>query len=305
VAPTPSTLVTGTMSFATTQARSGFGFGFTLTPWVKRLLIANSVIFLVMLATSPAFFVQWFAFTPTEALTRPWGLLTYMFIHGSFWHVALNMLILFFFGPPLEQKWGSTDFLKFYLAGGLGGALLSFIFAPSAPIIGASAAVYGTMLGFAWIWPNAPIYIWGIFPVKAKWLVAFLFVVTFISSFGGVQDGVAHFAHLGGLLAAFLYLRFAPPGGTSNRFAASSGFDPSMAVVPQKRREKPEKARKKREPVHRRLLRTPAGGDDRPEEELLDEVDRILDKISSSGISSLTTEERRVLDEVSRRQQTD
>ena len=295
------------MSFGTTTGSSGFGFGFTLTPWVKRLIIANVVIFLVGVATSPLFFFHWFGFTPADALTRPWGIITYMFIHGNFMHVALNMLILFFFGAPLESKWGSVDFLKFYVACGIGGALLSFIFAHSASIIGASAAVYGLMLAFAWNWPNAPIYVFGIFPVKAKWLVAFLFVMAFISSFGGAQDNIAHFAHLGGLVAAFLYLRFAPPGGTSNRFADSSGFSPQVAILPRKDSRDSAGAARKREPIHRRILR--AGGreerKDRPEEELLDEVDRILDKISASGIGSLTTEERGILDEVSRRRQTD
>ncbi len=295
------------MSFGSTTASSGFGFGFTLTPWVKRLIIANAVIFLVGTVTSPNFFYHWFGFTPAEALTRPWGIITYMFIHGNFLHVALNMLILFFFGAPLEQKWGSADFLKFYVACGIGGALLSFIFAHSASIIGASAAVYGLMLAFAWNWPNAPIYVFGIFPVKAKWLVAFLFVMAFISSFGGPQDNIAHFAHLGGLAAAFLYLRFAPPGGTSNRFAGSSGFGQQVAIVPRKDSGATETDARKREPIHRRLMR--AGGregrEDRPEKELLDEVDRILDKISASGISSLTSEERKVLDEVSRRRQMD
>lgn len=300
------------MSYRTTTARSIFDFGFSLTPWVKRLLIANAVVFLVGAATSPAFFHYWFGFTPADALTRPWGLVTYMFIHGSVMHVALNMLILFFFGAPLEQQWGGTEFLKFYVACGIGGALLSFVFAPSAAIIGASAAVYGLMLAFAWNWPNAPIYVFGIFPVKAKWLVAFMFVMAFVSSFGGAQDGIAHFAHLGGLVAAFLYLRFAPPGGTSNRFAAGGFSGTGASVMQRPSKPKPKTTSKpesrKREPVHRKLLRARKGGGGsgvRPEEELLDEVDRILDKISASGISSLTSEERRVLDEVSRRRQTD
>lgn len=288
------------MSFGTTTARSGYGFGFTLTPWVKKLLIANAVIFLVGLATSEAFFQYWFAFTPADALTRPWGVITYMFIHGSFWHVAMNMLILFFFGSPLEQKWGSADFLKFYIACGIGGAILSFLFAPTVGIIGASAAVYGLMLAFAWNWPDAPIYVFGIFPVKAKWLVAFFFVMAFVSSVTGPQDGIAHFAHLGGLLAALVYLRFAPPGGTTPRFAGAPTLGKRLPIVAQKKKES-----RKREPVHRRLLRARTQGDDPPEEELLDEVDRILDKISESGISSLTSEERRVLDEVSRRRQMD
>ena len=166
------------------------GYGASvLTPWVKRLLIANGAIFLLMwVSGSAGFFVEWFAFRPSRILTRPWGALTYMFLHAGFWHVFINMLMLFFFGMPLERRWGSREFIKYYLLCGLGGVALSFVF-QSSSIIGASAAVYGLMAAFAMTWPDAPIYIWGIFPVKAKWLAAFLFVVSTLSAFGGGGTG--------------------------------------------------------------------------------------------------------------------
>jgi membrane associated rhomboid family serine protease len=91
---------------------------------------------------------------------RPWTVVTYMFAHGGFWHIFFNMLVLFFFGPPLEARWGSREFAKYYFICGIGGAALSFLFAFHAPIIGASAAVYGVMLAFALNWPDSPIYIW-------------------------------------------------------------------------------------------------------------------------------------------------
>lgn len=283
------------MSFRTATSRSGFGFGFMITPWVKRLIIANVVVFLLMLVWDRGFFWNWLGFTPAAILTRPWGIFTYMFVHGDFWHVALNMLVLFFFGPPLESRWGPEEFLKFYVACGIGGALLSFVFAFNAGVIGASAAVYGVMLAFAWYWPDAPIYVWGIFPVKAKWLVAFLFIVTFISAFGGAGGGVAHFAHLGGLAAAIGYLRFLAPGTGARTFFGSRSTSKRMAIVPRKEeRDEDGAARtRRRGPGSRR--------GERPDDELLDEVDRILDKISASGMGSLTEDERKVLDEVSRR----
>ena len=123
----------------------------------------------VFLATmvAPGFFSEWFAFVPRRILTQPWGAVTYMFIHGNGWHLFLNMLILFFFGPPLESRWGSREFVKYYFICGLGGVALSLLFA-SYPIIGASAAIYGLMLAFAMLWPNAPIHIWGVFPRKSE-----------------------------------------------------------------------------------------------------------------------------------------
>ncbi len=276
-------------------------FGFRITPWVKRLLIANGVVFLLTLALGQSLVFRWFAFSPSDILTQPWGVVTYMFLHGDFWHLFVNMLVLFFFGPPLESRWGSREFIKFYFICGLGGVALSFLFA-SYSIVGASAAVYGLMLAFAMNWPDAPIYIWGIFPVKAKWLVAFLFVVSVLSAFGGAGGGIAHFAHLGGLAAGFLYLksdwwRGKPRKAKSGVKGPGSGKKKSrgtrirrLAIVPQDEGEQ--------EPD--------SGAVDSPgwssrDEALLDEVDRILDKISARGMSSLTEKERKILDEVSRK----
>ena len=157
---------------------------YQLTPWVKRLLIANAVVFALTWVIGREFVLEWFSFQPTKILFRPWTPLTYMFLHGGFGHLFWNMLFLFFFGPQLESKWGSKEFIRYYLVCGLGGVALSFLFV-SYSIIGASAAVYGVMLAFAMAWPDAPIYVWGIFPVKAKWLVGFFVLITFTNAFHG------------------------------------------------------------------------------------------------------------------------
>ncbi|MDX1673585.1 MAG: rhomboid family intramembrane serine protease, partial [Longimicrobiales bacterium] len=179
--------------------QSGYGslaFGSGMTPWVKRLLIANVVIYLAMLAIPSL--GAWLAFVPADTLGRPWTIVTYMFVHGGFFHLFFNMLVLYFFGPPLESMWGGTEFLKFYLVAGLGGAVFSYVFAFNTAVVGASAAIYGVMLAFAMNWPDMQVYIWFLFPVKVKWLVAFLAAVSILSLVGGREDGVAHFAHLGG-----------------------------------------------------------------------------------------------------------
>ncbi len=281
-----------------------FAFGYSLTPWVKRLLIANTVVHLAVVLVrqfvgleGQLFVWNWFGFTPAESFLKPWGAVTYMFLHGDIWHLLLNMLVLFFFGPPLEQRWGSDRFLKYYLICGLGGAALSFLFAFGTSVIGASAAIYGLMLAFAWYWPNAPIYFWGIFPIKAKYLVGFFFVLTFFSAVGGAGGGVAHFAHLGGLLAGLVYLRTDGKWGDGFNTLKKAARVERLAIVP-----RDEESREREEGSRRRASgRT---GSKMGEKELLDEVDRILDKISDSGISSLTDDERRVLDEVSRRRRT-
>ncbi|HKJ93357.1 MAG TPA: rhomboid family intramembrane serine protease [Longimicrobiales bacterium] len=261
-----------------------YSFGFHLTPWVKRLIIANAVVLLVIWAV-PAPITYWLAFEPAHVLTRPWGAVTYMFVHGGFWHLLINMLMLFFFGPPLEDMWGGREFLKYYVIAGLGGAAFSFVFAYNTAVIGASAAVLGIMLAFAMNWPDMPIYIWGILPIKAKWLITFLAVVNLMSAVGGSADGVAHFAHLGGLAAGFLYLKLDYRVGDEVRRLRKRAKRRGFSVTTGTGAPKPRATKRTR----------------KDEDKLLDEVDRVLDKISESGLGSLSDEERRILDEVSKR----
>ena len=272
-------------------------FGSMLTKWVRWLLIANCAVFLVglVLRLTLGFDLErHLQFRPADALLQPWTLLTYMFAHGDFFHLLMNMLGLFFFGPVLEDRWGSREFLKFYLLCGLGGALLSVLFWDQA-IIGASGAVFGVMVAFAMYWPDSPIYIWGIFPIKAKWLVVGLVTLNLISALNGTRSGTAHLAHLGGAFMAFGYLKspLAPSafgevyGGSGSRKKKRRGW---RDLFPRRR-------------SARLAVEPPAPAKPRPPEvrRPLDDVDRILDKISSEGIGSLTAEERRRLEEASRR----
>ncbi len=273
--------------------RGSFSFGYGLTPWVQRLLIANGLVFVAQMLAGP-YLTSWLAFVPGAVLIRPWTLLTYMFAHGGFMHLFFNMLGLFFFGPPLESRWGSREFLQFYLVCGLGGAALSFVFAFNSPIIGASAAVYGVMLAFALNWPDAPIYIWGVLPIPAKWLVAILAVFSFLAAFQGRADGVAHFAHIGGFVAAFIYLKWEKI--TRQRRLSSMGFGDkarrrTFTVVPG--------GSEVTTPPPPRPQPSSTAGD----EQFLNELNRVLDKIGVAGMSSLTAEERRLLDEAARRRQ--
>ena len=271
---------------------SSFSFGYGLTPWVQRLLIANTAVFVLQNIMPDLTYHM--AFVPAAAIVRPWTIVTYMFAHGGFMHLLLNMVGLFFFGPPLEERLGSRDFLIFYFICGLGGALLSFAFAFQAPIIGASAAVYGVLLAFAIFWPDVQIYIWGILPVKAKWLVGVIVAMSIINAFGGAQDGTAHFAHLGGFVAAFLYLRFAG----HRRYGSGGLMSRLKGAMPKRRNNNLTVVSGRSEPPP---ASRPAPRRRQDDERLLDDLDRVLDKISTEGISSLTAEERRLLDDASRR----
>lgn len=270
-------------------------FGSMLTPWVRRLIIANVAVFVLTLLAPQL--IPWLQFEPARVFPRIWTPFTYMFVHGGLFHVLFNMLVLFFFGPPLEERWGSREFLRFYLICGLGGALLSVLM--PVPIIGASGAILGVMVAFAMYWPDNPIYIWGIFPVKAKWLVAFMVGLNLFNAVAGGPTGIAYLAHLGGAFVAFAYLKspWAPPawGERPSRQRRSSRRNWGATLIGLVKR--PEDESDRETPVARiHPHRTqPAAGDD---------VDRILEKISQGGLSSLTPEERERLEEASRRYRT-
>lgn len=238
-----------------------------MTPWVRRLLVANVLAYFVQQTVVGV--TQTFWFVPSLILVRPWTVVTYMFLHGDFMHILFNMIGLYFFGPQVEERLGSSQFVRLYFASGIAGALLSTLLAPNAPIIGASAGVFGIMLAFAFFWPHAPIYIWGVLPVPARVLVIITTALSLYSGFSGSAGGVADFAHLGGYVGAYLYLKWI------------------------------ERSQKVRKAAIRRHLTGPAvpvrnwraidlG---RVHEVNRDEVNRLLDKINSSGLESLTPQE--------------
>ena len=203
-----------------------FGPGL-MTPAVKMLLWANVGVFLLT-ALAPSLF-YWitgiFGLTPRVVLTRfwIWQPVTYMFVHGGMGHVLLNMLVLWMFGVQLERLWGSRFFLRYYFLTGIGAglstiavSLLPFAFADptyTAVTIGASGAIYGLLMAFALYYPETPILMFFLFPVPAKYFVMIIGAVAFLSVPRG--GGVAHIAHLSGLVIGFLYLkqmRGASPG---------------------------------------------------------------------------------------------
>ena len=184
-----------------------------LTRVVGQLLIFN-VLAYVLTAQNPVLFNE-FALVPALIVQRPWTLLTYQFLHGSFGHIFFNMLGLFFFGPRLEVRLGSRHFLGLYLVSGLMGAVVHILYTMLpvsgggmlTPMIGASAAVYGVLLGYARFWPRDKILIWFVIPVEIRMAVIGLTVISLWSGLGPAHGNIAHFAHLGGFLGGWLYLK--------------------------------------------------------------------------------------------------
>jgi membrane associated rhomboid family serine protease len=206
-------------------------------------------------------------------LTQPWTLVTYMFLHGGLMHIFFNMMMLWFAGPMVEERLGPQRFITLYVVSGVAGALLSLVLAPRTPIIGASAAVMGVLMALARFWPRMRIMFYGVIPVEARWLVLFYAALDLVSGLGGQRGGIANFAHLGGLGGAMLYLLYLEQRQGSKRFKKQT--TPKVA----------DPALRNWQKVDRNSIHTVNK----------DEVDRILDKISASGIGSLTPQERQFL----------
>lgn len=202
-----------------------------LTPWVKRILIANFVMFFITSADQGLFRALWFY--PPIVVFRPWTLVTYMFLHGSMGHLFFNMLGLFFFGPRLETRLGTKGFLWLYFLSGIGGALFQTVFATAAVMVGASGAIYGLLAACAYFWPRERILVMFVLPMEI-WLAVSLYVFySLYAGMGNVAGGVAHFAHLGGAAIGFGYLKWwVWRGGSAQRAfqkklrpeASSGGF---------------------------------------------------------------------------------
>jgi membrane associated rhomboid family serine protease len=265
---------------------------FSLTPWVRGIIAANAVVYLLTITvfTGP-WVVEFGAFNPALVENRWWTFATYMFLHGSFFHLLFNMLLLFFFGPAVEEHMGNFSFAAYYFTCGVGGGILSLALASVSPagyIMGASGAVLGVALAFAMNWPNAPVYVFPLpVPIKVKWLVAFFAIVDLIAAGALATDGTAHLAHLGGLLFGFIYLK-------SEDHVVRRAQAASRAHA----RALPTRQPRTREPVKTASITRSNRADDDMQARY-DAVDRVLDKISQSGLSSLTPEERQVLDEAS------
>lgn len=196
-------------------------------PVIKNLLILNGLVFLSQIAADLTYsdalsrLLNWMALYPLGAPDYgpggfdvpgfwPWQLVTYAFLHGGFGHLFFNMFALWMFGLRIENEWGSRRFAIFYFVCVIGAGLIQMfaMYGSPIPTVGASGGVFGILLAFGMMYPNEPIYIYFLFPVKAKWLVIGYGLFTLYAGVTGTQAGVAHFAHLGGMVFGFLLIQF-------------------------------------------------------------------------------------------------
>ena len=181
-----------------------------LPPVTQALLLANVAIFFLGELLGPGL-LSAFALWPIGHGFWPWQVVTYSFLHGSFNHLFFNMLGLWMFGSELEHLWGQRRYLQFYFASVIAAALTQLAVGAlvgAGPTIGASGGLFGLLLAFAMLFPNRTILLFFVIPMKAKWLALLYGVLELYQGVYVMNSGVAHFAHLGGMLGGFLTLRY-------------------------------------------------------------------------------------------------
>jgi membrane associated rhomboid family serine protease len=292
---------------------SMFG-GFSLfPPVIKYLLITNIGIFIIQYFIFAGFkvggipisdyFMHYFALNPIGSELfpfYPWQLVTYLFMHGGFWHLFLNMLALWMFGMELENIWGSKKFLTYYLMCGVGAGLANILIAPLftkmlLPTVGASGSIYGVLVAFGMLFPNREIFLYFLFPIKAKYFVIIYMLIELFSV--GNNSGIAHAAHLGGGLVGFIYLLI-----TRNNIHDLFRFDKKPKVTTKRptniySNKYYEKYNTRQNNVSDAEYYTGQGGEEITQER----IDEILDKIGKDGYQNLTEEEKKILFEASKK----
>jgi len=192
-----------------------------LQPVTRALLLVNvALYFLFSSGLISGSLAESLALWPIGPEFMPWQLVTYGFLHLNFFHLFFNMLGLWMFGSELERIWGDRRYLQFYfaslVAAGITQVVVTALMHSNAPTIGASGALFGLLLAFAMMFPNRIILLFFVIPMRARWLVLLYGVLELYQGIYVMNSGVAHFAHLGGMLGGLLTLRYwrgQPPFG--------------------------------------------------------------------------------------------
>ncbi len=256
-----------------------FSWGRPRPTIIRSLIIINLAIWILLTLThTERMLFPVFGLVPRLVWSSlmVWQPFTYMFLHAGFWHVALNMFVLWMFGTELEREWGGAAFLRYYFITGVGAGLVTTLFNLNStiPVVGASGAIYGVLLAYGLAYPNREVYLYFMFPVKVKYFVGFLVIMAFLASFQPGGSTISHLTHLSGMVIGWVYLK---SGWRSTWYRLGR----RVVNLQQERRI----------------------GDEFPEsqedEHLRHQVDRILDKISTEGFASLSEEEQELLHQAS------
>ena len=283
-----------------------------MTPAVQWLLALNiGVYFLQLTLFGPDALYSALALDPARMPGSWWTVVTYMFVHAWLAHLAFNMFTLWMFAPRLEQEWGMRPFVLFYLWCGVGGAIAHLIFAQHSAVIGASGAISGVLVAYAIRWPDEEVYLFGVIPMKSRWLILAMLGMNTIFALSP-NSRIDWTAHVGGMAFGWIFLKLYTAGGISR----VKGW---VSAVPDESEDMPRAVPRGRQPTRDRssgvdevvarsnaiALRESKPLQHVPRQETPKEyaakVNRVLDKISQQGIASLTRDERRLLEEMSRK----
>ena len=282
-----------------------------ITPAVKWLIAANvAVAFLQLTVVGNADMYRSLGFELSDLNGSWWKIFTYMFVHGGIIHLGVNMYTLWLFGRRVEMVWSPGGFVRYYIWCGLGGWLAYLPFSRGAPLIGASAAVFGVMIAYAMRWPDEEVLLLGVLPIKVKWLVTGLVVANLVLGIAAVNQtsGTAYFAHLGGLAFGWLYLRTPTPQSIDRLRQRVSQLpdvpDETPRAIPRSLPRTRERGNEIDEIVAKSKAvatkRQPIVPPVRTLNQRSDALNLVLDKISEQGLDSLTSAERRLLEDMSR-----
>jgi membrane associated rhomboid family serine protease len=179
---------------------------------VKYLIFICVAVFVAQLIR-PAEIILFFGLTPVLFWKKFffWQLGTYIFLHGGLFHLLFNLFALWMFGSRLERLWGTKKFIKYFLVTGIGAGICYALVRPGqmgAPVVGASGAIFGILLAYGMIFPNEIVYVWLLFPMRARYFVILFGLIELYASIAGTGGGIAHVAHLGGMLFGYLYINY-------------------------------------------------------------------------------------------------
>ena len=255
--------------------RNRFRNGSTVIPSaVKILLIINTVVFLLVEISGMQFelFYSNFGLVPAKvwASFMIWQPITYLFLHGGFIHLLFNMFVLWMFGKDLENQWGYIPFLKYYFACGIGAGIATSIFGWGSytPVIGASGAIYGLLLAYGLTYPNRLVYLYGIFPIKVKFMVIGMGVIAFFASMTSTNSTVSHITHIAGMVVGLIYLQ-----------SKLNFKNLKLWLIDRK--------------IH--SLNVKISKRENSDHQLQKKVDKILEKLNTEGWDGLTEAEQKVL----------
>ncbi len=264
-----------------------------MPPGLRFIITANVVVYLLMVlggSTVRGIFISSFGFfaDPAIALTQPWRIFTYMFLHANLFHILFNMLWVWWLGRMVEDQLGTKNFLTIYFGAGIGGALINVVVVSIfggglIPTVGASGAVFGIMVVFAMLFPTFKLMLLLLPPIEARFLVAGLIAIDLL--FISASDGIARIVHLGGAFWGYALLKL---------YYRGYNYDAWITAIGERF------SRKKTDTYTAKNKKMYSVSDaEIVEEEEQSELDRILDKISKKGYEGLTAEEKRRLFDLS------